>query len=277
MSVIHLHLDFETRSLLDIRKVGLDNYARNAEVLMLAWAVNDQIPQIWLPTDGPMPSELAVLLCNPGAIKHGWNCAFERAIFKHCLGINSPISQWLDPSVIARYAGLPGKLALVSEFMKLGDKGKDKDGKRLINKFSKPYRGAFRRPEDHPEDWEKFMQYCRQDVVAERVIFHRLKDFFMPPASEIELWRLDAEINERGMPVSMEYVKSSVAAVEADRERLGVEFHALTGLANPNSTAQLLPWLKDRGYPFSSLGAKKVARALDFVSERDKVTTGEKK
>ena len=62
MSVVHLHLDFETRSMLDIRQVGLDRYARNAEVLMMAWAVNDQPPQIWLPSEEPMPEHLRLML-----------------------------------------------------------------------------------------------------------------------------------------------------------------------------------------------------------------------
>jgi hypothetical protein len=43
----HLHLDFETRSRLDIKKVGLDRYAKSAEVLMLAWAVDDGEPELW--------------------------------------------------------------------------------------------------------------------------------------------------------------------------------------------------------------------------------------
>lgn len=272
MSVAHLHLDFETRSPLDIKKAGLDNYARSAEVLMMAWAVNDQPPQIWLPAQESIPCHLGTILTGEGVIKMAWNAAFERAILKHCLGIETPIDQWFDPSILARYAGLPGRLALVSEFLALGDKGKDKDGTRLINKFSKPHRGKFRDPANHPEDWQKFQDYCRRDVIAEREIFHRLKGFFWPPAQELKLWELDAQINERGIPVSREYVEDSARVVDYERVRLSTELQALTGLENPNSVSQLLPWLRDRGYPFSSLGAKKVARAIDILAERDKVT-----
>jgi DNA polymerase bacteriophage-type len=268
MSVIHLHLDFETRSLLDIKRVGLDRYARNAAALMLAWAVNDQPPQLWLPEKDPrwIPAELLVLLQNPAVVKLAQNSAFERAIFLHALGIDIPVEQWFDPSVLARYAGLPGKLALVSQFLKLGDKGKDKEGSRLINKFSKPYGKdkKFRDPSDpkHAADWEKFKDYCKQDVVAEREVFHRLSSFFMPPDSERKLWVLDAKINERGMPVRMDYVAECQKAVDdVTHVSLGV-MRVATGLENPNSGQQLLPWLKDRGYPFSSLTKDRVAKAL---------------
>ncbi len=265
MSIIHLHLDFETRSMLDIRVVGLDNYARNAEVLMMAWAVNDQPPQLWLPADDyPIPEKVAWMLVKPEVVKLAWNAAFERAILTHCLGVNSPIEQWIDPSILARYAGMPGKLAKVSQFLKLGDKGKDKDGTRLINKFSKPFKGKFRDPADpkHAADWLKFQDYCRQDVIAEREIFHRLQKFFWPPEQEHKLWQLDAKINARGMPVNMDYVRGSKRVVAAEKCRLAAELKELTGLENPNSNKQMLTWLKAQGYEFGSLGKKKVEKAL---------------
>jgi len=257
--------------MLDIRNVGLDRYARDAEVLMMAWAINDQSPRLWLPHEGPMPEQVRMLLCSPAAIKTAWNAAFERAILRHSLGIVSPIEQWVDPSVIARYAGMPGKLAKVSQFMKLGDKGKDKDGTRLINKFSKPFKGQFRDFKDlkHAADWQKFQDYCRQDVNAEREIFHRLKGFFMPPSSEARLWELDAKINERGMPVSMRFVVNAKVIADAEMARLAAELKELTGLANPNSVSQLLPWLKARGYPVASLDKAHVARALANDSLKD--------
>jgi DNA polymerase bacteriophage-type len=264
MSVVHLWCDFETRSMLDIKKVGLDRYARNAEVLMMAWAVNDQPPQIWLPP-APMPEHVNQLINRPAAVKLAHNVAFERAILTHCLGITSPIEQWIDTAVIARYAGLPGRLALVSEFLGLGDKGKDKDGARLINKFSRPYRGKFRDAADHPEDWQKFQDYCRQDAVAEREIFRRLSKFFTPPPMEQRLWELDAKINERGIPVSMDYVRNAKQVVDAEKKRLAAELRELTGLENANSNKQMLGWLKAEGYEFGSLGKNKVEKALGTV------------
>lgn len=257
--------------MLDINDVGLDRYARSAEVLMLGHAVNDQPPQIWLPREGPMPEDLRLMLTHKGAVKIASNTAFERAIFEHCLGIKSPIQQWIDPSVIARYAGMPGKLAKISAFMKLGDVGKDKDGPRLINKFSKPQKirktgeRVFRDFLDpkHQADWLKFQEYCRRDVVAEREIFNRLKGFFTPPEIERRLWELDAKINERGMPVNMTFVRNAKAVVDAELAPLHAELREITSLAKPHAWQQLLPWIKARGYPFNSMDKAHVKRALN--------------
>ena len=43
----------------------------------------------------------------------------------------------------------------------------------------------------------------------------------------------------------------------------------ITGLANPNSGAQLLPWLQGRGYPYEDLKKGHVARALDEAPPGD--------
>jgi DNA polymerase len=261
----HLHLDFETRSRLDIKKVGLDRYAKSAEVLMLAWAVDDGEPELWL-YDDPLPARLDDLLYSgaysPPVLKVAWNCAFERAILRHCLGMESPIGEWLDPSTLARYATLPPHLKGACEFLGLGDKAKH-DGSRLIRKFCFPNRkGAFTQPQDAPGDWETFKEYCRQDVIAEREVLHQLQRGFSLPPFERKIWEIDSAINERGIPVDMQFVTEAKKLVDAEKARLLAELTQITGLANPNSGAQLLPWLQARGYPYSSLLKKRVDLAL---------------
>jgi hypothetical protein len=63
-----LWLDFETRSMLNIKQCGLDRYAKDPEtgVLMLAWAFDEEEPRLWLPCLGePMPAELFAGLTDP--------------------------------------------------------------------------------------------------------------------------------------------------------------------------------------------------------------------
>jgi DNA polymerase len=262
--MICLHLDFETRSAVDIREQGLDVYARNAEVLMLAWALNDQAPQLWLPHEGEMPDALAVLLNRREIVKVAWNSAFEKAIFKHALSIDIPLKSWLDPSCMARYAGLPSSLADVGEALGLPqDQAKDKDGKRLIQKFCKPKKdGTYKDWNSDPEDWARFCDYCRQDVVAERNILRKLERGFMLPPRERKIWLLDQQINERGIPVDMQFVHNAKKIADTERSRLMDELGTLTGCENPNSRVQILRYLKENGYPFESLGAKMVREAL---------------
>jgi DNA polymerase len=272
MSIVHLHLDFETRSPLDIKKVGLDKYSRNAEVLMMAYAVNDQLPQLWLPPeDGPLPDHVDLLLRSNSVLKIAWNAAFERSILRHCLGIESPVSQWLDPSVMARYATLPPHLKGACEFLGLGDKAKH-DGSKLIRKFCMPKKdGTFNQPTDFPEDWETFKEYCRQDVTAEREVLRLLQKNFSLSPFERKVWIIDSQINERGAPVDLPFVTEAKKLVDTEKARLAAELQQITGLENPNSTTQLLPWLQARGYPYSSLLKKRVDLALNQEGIDDSV------
>ena len=266
----HLHLDFETRSKLDIKKVGLDNYARNATPLMLAWAFGDDhvcVHEFVRDAGEQFPYREALM--DPLVKKVAWNSGFEQTIFRECLGIDIPDSQWLDPAVIARYCSLPGHLGQCGEALGLGEnEAKQKAaGTRLINKFSKPKKdGTFRDHTTDPEDWALFVEYCRQDVVAERTVFKKLSKFMLPE-QEQKVYMLDQKINRRGIPVSLEFVSAAKKAAAVAKARDMAELKELTGLDNPNSPKRLLGWLKSQGYPYSSLGAPKVRRAL--TSEGD--------
>lgn len=259
-----LHLDFETRSMLDIKKVGVDRYARNAEVLMLAWAFDDEEPQLWLPeTDHSIYFQpFFDALVSTDCVKVAWNKRFEQLIFKHALSINV-VGPWLDPAVLARSGTLPGSLDGCSKYLNLGHLAKQaQEGKRLITKFSKPYKGKFREPADHPEDFKLFGEYCKQDVRAEREVLHRIEKLFPLTPFEQRVEAIDAEINERGWPVDRPFVLEAKKLVDSEKAAGHRRMQEITGLANPNSGAQLLPWLQSRDYPFSSLGKSKVAQAL---------------
>jgi DNA polymerase bacteriophage-type len=267
LSFLHLWLDFETSSPLDIKKVGLDRYARAATPLMLAWAVNDQPPQLWHPHEGPMPEHLGVLIRASGVVKIAWNATFERAIFLHTLGIDIPVNQWIDPSLMARHASITGSLALASEVLMLSEAVAKMaaEGKRLISKFSMQGKRGYRTPQEDPEDFAKFGEYCKQDVVAERTIFKMLTRFELSPF-ELRLWQLDQKINERGMPVDELFVQNGKKLAESERAEMLNEMKRLTGLDNPNSNKQLLAWMRDNGYPYASLGKDWVKKAITEVS-----------
>lgn len=265
MSCLHLHLDFESRSCCDFKTRGLDNYAKDSttQVLMLAWAINEQLPQLWQPHLGPMPEELAVLLTRPEVVKIAWNAEFERVIFREVLKIEIPIEQWVDPSTMAKYASIAGSLEFVGKVLGLGeDKAKLATGKKLIKLFSYPKKDeTFNDWTSHPEKWVEFCDYCRQDVTAEREILKKLKAFTLP-VLERRIWLLDQEINDRGIPVDRTFVAGAQKIVAEERASLLAEMTDLTGLENPNSTKQLLEWLKTQAYPYGSIGAKWVEKAM---------------
>ena len=78
--------DYETRSPLDLRKVGAHKYAADprTEVLCVAYAVDDGPVQLWLPGD-PVPPEFFEAAANPSWAVCAHNDAFESAIEQHVL------------------------------------------------------------------------------------------------------------------------------------------------------------------------------------------------
>lgn len=263
MAAIELFVDFETRSPLDLKEVGLHNYLTQAEVLMLSYAVNEQEPQIWLPHEGPMPEHLEMMVRRPEILKVAFNAAFEKSVFEKLLGIPTPLSAWDDPMIRARYASVAGGLDFVGKVLGLGeDKAKLAGGKKLIKLFcEKNKKGVFNDWNSHPDEFWDMIEYCKRDTSAEREIFHKLKAFALPPFEQ-RLYELDQEVCECGMPIDMDFVEKAYKIVNEEKAELLERFMQLTGLENPNSPKQLLGWLKEQAYPFNSLAARWVTKAL---------------
>ena len=78
---------------------------------------------------------------------------------------------------------------------------------------------------------------------------------------EWALWHLDQEINDAGIPINMAMVHNARRVAKAVVDARLSEMAAITGLDNPNSGAQLLPWLQKQGYPFVDLKKGHVSRA----------------
>lgn len=273
---MHLWLDFETASCLDLRAVGLDRYAKHpsTRVLMLGWALGDEEVELWEPRFGSMPAELQAAISNSKIKKLAWNFPFEHNIAKHVLGIDIPFEQAIDAMIYGRHLSLPGSLEAAGNALGLPfDQLKKSEGKRLIKKFSEPYHKGgeetlfgisepqFHNWEDEPADWKLFGEYCKQDVVAERAIFKICSNISLPE-KEQRAWILDQKINHRGIPVNRKFVQNALSLSVESKKRLGEKLKNLTGLANPNSGPQFLPWAQAQAYPHMSLGKNFVKAAL---------------
>lgn len=261
-----LHLDVEFYSPISIKAAPLDVYASHpeAKLLMAAYAVDQDPVKVWTYEDGPC-AELREGLANPDVTVVSWNCGYERTALA-ARGLRIPIERWEDVMVHARYAGLPGRLKDCAKVPMIGVPAEEKTKSEtlLINKFCMPNKAGRRvMPSEHPEDWARFVEYCRRDVATMRHIQNWLIPRFPFPASERELWILDQMINERGLPVDINM------AAHAEREALRIaarsneELKTITQLVNPNSVQQLLPWLQKEGYPYDSLGKEFLNQSLN--------------
>ena len=271
-----LWLDFETACEVDLRSRGLDVYSADpsCRVLMLAWAVDDEKPKLWLPHLTPeLPARLRELLEDSSVVCKAWNAQFERTILRRVLKIDVPPERWRCSMVRAYMLALPGSLDECGKVLRLGDEfQKSAEGKRLIRIFCVPHAETKKHPykwytwDTHPTEWAQFAQYCLQDVVSERKIDNLLARF-PAPETEWKIYALDQRINDRGIYIDLPFVQNAIAFMDRRKREIATELKRVTKLPNPNSTVQLLPWVRERGYPFDSLGKDRIAKALaDFAA-----------
>lgn len=137
-----LHLDFETRSEVDLKKVGAHAYFEHpsTQILCAAWAFNNGKPQIWFP--GDYVTDLFSTAEQPGTVITAWNAAFERLAWRHIMVKQHkapPIRdhQWRCTMTEALSMNLPGALKDAAPAVGL-DIVKDDIGHRLMMKMTKP-------------------------------------------------------------------------------------------------------------------------------------------
>lgn len=270
-------LDYETFCEVSLPDVGTSVYAAHdsCEVLMAAWAFDDEPVDQWATAEGyPMPAEFEDGMLDDRIEKWAWNAPFEITISESVLGLPIQIESWRDTMVQALHNSLPGKLEKAGPVVDLDeDKLKDRRGSTLMRKFSIPRKPTKNNPrirhlwhEAFP-DWQDYLAYNRQDVETERAI--RRRTFPMPQA-EWETWFLDQRINRAGLPINIRMVRNAITiyeqalgSVDAGTGAFG-EMAEITGLANPNSPAQLLPWMQDRGYVYDDCKKGHIEQALDY-------------
>lgn len=272
-----LSIDLETYSEIDIAKCGSFRYIddESFEILLLGYAFDDEpVTVIDLTADEEVPADFLAALYDPEVTKTAWNCAFERfGLWKH-FGRYCPPEQWSDTMILSAVCGLPLGLGDAGKALRLeADEAKDREGKALIRYFCSPCRptkvngGRTRNLPQHDTDkWELFIEYNRQDVVAERTIRKRLLRW-EPDSLEHRFWCLDARINEQGMRVDRELVHNAIAMDARYKAELTKQAVAISGLENPNSVAQIKQWLLEQeGIEVPSLNKKVVAEVVSQLN-----------
>lgn len=232
----YLYLDFETFSEADLKKVGSYAYAEHptTEVLICTYAFDDEPVRVWDCTDGSdMPGDLHRALrrlVKPNSrIKMVWHngSMFDRLIMKHCWGFDIPVSNTIDTMIWAFRHALPGSLDALCEVLGVSaDNAKDKRGKALIKRFSKPtpknYKIRRYTAETHPDEWAMFIRYAVSDITAMREVFHKLPRW---GNSEFEdrVLEMDQLINDRGFKVDVTLAEAAIEAVEKHKAQLQEE------------------------------------------------------
>jgi DNA polymerase len=278
-----LHLDYETFNNLSVKDVGAFRYAQDpsAEVILVGWALDDEPVEVWEPRLGPPPRKLVKAYNNKKVRVSAHNAGFEKCITEGVLipqldvipfggpcVITAPtLDRYVCTAALAASMCLPRKLSHLAGAIGLEEK-KDTRGLALIRKFCMPQKDGTRvMPQDDPEAWAEFIEYCRQDVVVERQVHHKLKRFALSEYEEL-VWRLDHEMNARGIPMDMDIVHHMSDLVSVWSEELQGQAILLTDGLKTTQNDKLRVWLADNGCPLPNLQRQTIEHTL-----RDKVLT----
>lgn len=277
-------VDLETYSSVDIKESGVYAYASapDFEILLIGYQIDNGQVQVIDLTDPLIDAELDFpefweCLYSPDVAKTAYNANFERTCLNAFYKKPMPPEQWRCTAVHAAVLGLPGSLGAVGTALGLPeDKQKDKTGKSLITYFCKPCKptktngGRTRNlPEHAPEKWEQFIEYNRQDVIAETAIREKLAIYPIPEAEQ-QLWNLDQRMNDWGVLVDMDLADKIIRYDPVYRDRLMAEARAITGLANPNSLTQLKAWFSEQyGLEVTSITKDTIPELQEQLKEMD--------
>lgn len=276
--IIHLSIDIETYSSVDLKKAGLYRYVQSPDFQILLFAYSwdgEPVRVVDLAQGEEIPKHVLMALNDPFIIKHAYNASFEW----YCLNKfwQSPIDQWRCTMVHGLYCGYTAGLGPTGEALGVPqDKRKLGVGGSLIRTFcvpTKPTKSNGNRtrtlPHHEPEKWRLFKEYCAGDVVAEMAILRRLSAFPVPPQEEW-MWQLDQMINAYGVAVDRELVESALAVDAQVSAELMEEAVKLSGLDNPKSVQQLAKWLTEElDEEVDNLRKDTVSKLIDKVPEGD--------
>lgn len=280
------HVDIETYSEVDLKASGVYRYAEHesTELLCLCYrfgqkgAVTCWVPMDFLPRElvekikKRIPADVFVFsqLVPDDLQKHvesgdevaAHNAQFERVVLNGVAGkrVRFPklqINQMVCTAVKARTYGLPGALGDCAKA--LGSYPKDETGRGIMLKLCRPRSGQEKRYaiEDEVDDYVHLYAYCVDDVKAECGVDAAVPDV---TPEELEVWRLDQRVNDRGVGVDLDAIadiQHLVAAFKADLEAICLREIKL----KPSQREKIVDWVRGQGYRIPDMTADSVLKA----------------
>lgn len=267
--------------------VGVQVYAEHptTEVLSLSYNLKDGTgPKRWRP-GLPPPLDLFAHL-ERGGLVEAWNTGFEFRIWnivcRRLYGWPAlPLRQLRCAMAKARSFSLPGSLDKAGDVLNIAHK-KDKEGKRLLDKFSMPRNPTLKdartriRPEEDPIDGERLYAYNDRDIVAESEASAMCPD--MQP-DELENWLMDQDINVRGVQMDTDAIKACMAVVDQAFDKYDAQLNVVTGGAVPAASEmpKLKAWLDALQVPLPRTekgGLSLTDAAIDDLLAREVIRPG---
>lgn len=258
-------VEFGDGKIRSIGLVGAQNYAEHpsTEILCCYYDLKDgKGERLWFP-GCPPPQDLFDHLAS-GKLLEAWNVAFEQKIWDHVAKRrygwpDLPYNQLRCAMAKSRANCYPGALGKASAAANLATQ-KDKDGTRLLNKFSIPRNPTKKDPRkritlfEDLEDGFKLFNYCRIDIKTEAGMSAICPDLI---PSELEYWLMDQECNRDGLQLDMESVKGAISILDGEYERAVDELQQITegAVRSPGEVKRIVAFLAKHGVATKSIDA----------------------
>lgn len=261
-----IFLDFETRSRVDLKKVGTSVYARHpsTEILCLAWS-GPMGDHVWTRDDLVVSVELLWLfkLIQAGHPIEAHNAFFERNIWEHIcfkrfMWPRIADEQWRCSLAACSRLALPRSLEDAGKALGLSVQ-KDTEGRKIMLQLCKPKRdGTW---DETPEKHKRLHRYCAHDVASEKAIHEHIEPL---AGRELQLWRLDQQINLRGIAIDRGAIRYAISIVDATYTECCESLNRLTNgkVQTPKQVSALSAWLSGHGVDIPSLAKTDVSEML---------------
>jgi DNA polymerase len=219
-----------------------------------------------------------------GRIIEAWNAGFEFDVWnEYCVPMWGwpvlKLEQLRCAMAKARAHAMPGKLEKFGEVARLKVQ-KDKDGKRLLDKFSVPQKPTKKQPNfwihpaNEPQDFAKLLSYNGTDVLSEAEASLRTPDL---SPDELQYWMVDQRVNLRGIQVDVVAMENCIAVVEQAYAKYNAELRTLTGgdVEAASEIKELKAWLGRRGVHLTKLDEDTVEETLADMRKNGMTSTAE--
>lgn len=268
MSSRVVFIDFETRSEIDIENCGAARYAEDpsTEIIVLGYKFsNSETVRFWWPKDAgtgrknPIPADLKTF--RGPIIAHYYK--FEHHIISNKMKTLLPahwhnLKNYRCTSATAMRLGLPGKLAKISDSLKLKNAKLTGLGQDLIRKYSMPKKDrktgelSFCDIWLNEKDRAQMWLYNKYDILATEEIYNMLPKLH-EESGENAIFEFDKHMSYRGIHVDRRNLKKLIVSYETYQKKAIKKAEKLAGRTEGkalvlNSPEAFKEWLNGHLY-----------------------------
>lgn len=246
---IEFFFDFETRSHLDLKKVGSVKYSTHptTEATVLTWCFGRSTPVRSWRIGQPIPTELIHVAMNPEKYMFiAFNVMFDYLIWTQVFsrlipGLKAPkVENISDAMALTSHFRVGASLEAAAQILNLPFT-KHKEGRAIMLRHCKPNKTG-KYPELTSQEWDKLEHYAIVDTKLLRMVYTMVPQL---PSAERWAWEWTFKRNLKGIKLDMDLVYELSDIVTQWAPIYCREFEVLTNMrATVNSPVKCKEFFK---------------------------------